>query len=82
MSGSWTNHSFELIIFSELVEPMSRWYEHVWTKHLNEGAKYKFLRFLIVYVKMWADEDKFIHFIWFRHVKQWSFTSQLGALKI
>ncbi len=78
MSGSffWTDS------FSELVEPMSHWYEHVWTEHLNEGAKYKFLWFLIVYVKMLADEDKFIHFLCFRHVEQTSFTSQFGALKI
>ncbi len=39
---------------------MSRWYEHVWTQHLNEGAEWRFLWFLIVYVKRWADEDYFI----------------------
>ncbi len=32
-------------------ETMSSWYEHVWTEHLNEGAKWMFLWFLIVYVK-------------------------------
>ncbi len=54
--------------------PMSRWYAHVWTEHLHEGTKLKFLWFLIVYVKRWADEDKLVHFICFRHVKHPHFT--------
>ncbi len=54
--------------------PMSRWYVHAWTKRLNEGVKWMFIWFLVVYVKRWADEDYFIHFVCFRHAKHRRFT--------
>ncbi len=37
--------------------PMSCWYVHSRTESLNPSSKSKFLWFLMVYVKRWANED-------------------------
>ncbi len=56
VSDPMMNQSFSSHWTDSDRRPMSHWYTHAWTEHLNKGAKLK-LWLLMVYVIRLVDED-------------------------